>query len=115
VRPFPDAGQNQTIVSRNGGKEPVWAPGGRELFYKDGENLVAVEYDGAGSRFEVLSSDALFSHLPYVSDCYWGPRYDVTPDGERFVTLRQRSTGVERNELMVVENFFEELKNIGRE
>ncbi len=36
-------------------------------------------------------------------------QYDVTPDGQRFVMIR--NVGVEeRSELIVVENFFEELK-----
>ncbi len=116
VRPLPDVSESQTSVSRNGGTEPVWAPGGRELFYKDGENLLAVEYDASGSRFEVRATRVLFSHLPYVSgEGYYGPKYDVTPDGERFVMLRKKTTGEEQNELMVVENFFEELKEKVRE
>ncbi len=35
--------------------------------------------------------------------------YDVTPDDQRFVMIRN-SRDVEASELIVVENFFEELK-----
>ena len=43
VRPFPDAGANLRQVSTNGGREPVWAHSGQELFYVNGANeLVAV-------------------------------------------------------------------------
>ncbi len=36
-------------------------------------------------------------------------QYDVTPDGQRFVMIRNRA-GDSAGELIVVENFFEELK-----
>ncbi len=39
----------------------------------------------------------------------WPGQYDVTPDDQRFVMIRNRGAE-EENELIVVENFFEELK-----
>ena len=43
------------------------------------------------------------------------PQYDVMPDGQRFVMIRNLG-GQEAGELIVVENFFEELKaKVGRE
>jgi hypothetical protein len=47
-----------------------------------------------------------------VTDYYtyaFHPQYDVTPDDQRFVMIRYRGVG-EAGELIVVENWFEELK-----
>ncbi len=51
----------------------------------------------------VLFSTQGFRTYPYHQ------QYDVTPDDQRFVMIRNRR-GEEAGELIVVENFFEELK-----
>jgi hypothetical protein len=51
---------------------------------------------------------ALFSVQGFRSNAFH-QRYDVTPDGQRFVMIRI-VRGQEASELIVVENFFEELK-----
>ena len=39
--------------------------------------------------------------------------YDVTPDDERFITIRQADDVGEAARLILVQNFFEELKGSG--
>jgi Tol biopolymer transport system component len=109
VRPFPDAESGRWMVSRNGGAEPVWAHSGRELFYRNGENeLVAVQVT-ADSLFASDSEEVLFSASDYFArDGY--PAYDVSPDDERFVMFR--ASGAGPWELILVQNFFEELKRL---
>ena len=51
---------------------------------------------------------ALFSTQSYRSITVH-QQYDVTRDDQRFLMIRDRS-GAEETELIVVENFFEELK-----
>lgn len=41
VRSFSDAG-NQIQISADGGFGPVWRPDGRELFYRRGDEILAV-------------------------------------------------------------------------
>jgi Tol biopolymer transport system component len=41
VRPFPGPGEKVTI-STDGGNEPVWAPSGREIFYRNGDAMMSV-------------------------------------------------------------------------
>jgi hypothetical protein len=41
VRDFPGGG-NRVQVSIDGGSEPVWARGGKELFYRTGKKLISV-------------------------------------------------------------------------
>jgi hypothetical protein len=108
VRPFPDAASARWQISPAGGNDPVWSHSGRELFYLSGRNeLVAVEVH-PGSSFSFGQPKVLFAATPYVSI---GPvqSYDVSPDDRRFLMLRE-TTPTERNELILTENWIEEMK-----
>lgn len=109
VRPFPNTGEAKWQVSSNGGTEPVWARSGRELFFRSARNELASVPVLRRETFEIGEQRVLFSTTPFLADPY-SQVYDVTPDGQRFVMIRQaRATGAQE-ELIVVENFFEELK-----
>jgi Tol biopolymer transport system component len=111
VRPFPDANSGRWQVSTNGGAEPLWARGGRELFYRNGAGeLVAVQV-AEGSSFAWARQDVLFSTAGYFSGNQHHPLYDVHPDGRRFVMFRSSKGGPW--ELILVQGFFEELKRLG--
>src|SRR4029450_7861386 len=65
VRPFPHADSARVQVSVAGGIEPVWAPSGPELFYRDAAfDLVAVEVTLTPS-FRLGPQRRLFSTRPY--------------------------------------------------
>jgi hypothetical protein len=108
VRPFPDAGSARWQVSAAGGSDPVWSRNGRELFYvgRQGEMMgVAV---APGSAFTVSAPKRLFSTVPYTA-IPPVPSFDVHPDGTRFLMLRE-TTPADRNELIVVQNWVEEMR-----
>ncbi len=108
VRPFPNTAAGKWQVSTDGGIEPAWAHSGRELFYRNGrDELVRVEVLG-GATFLTGEHQVLFSTRGYRRDAFHR-KYDVTPDDQRFVMIRNLG-GLEATELIVVENFFEELK-----
>jgi serine/threonine-protein kinase len=107
VRPFPNTNVGKWLVSTDGGQEPVWAHSGRELFYKGGGNLMVVEVL-PGAIFVTGERRVLFSVREFFS-VGRHQRYDVTPDDQRFVMIRSLE-GANAGELIVVENFFEELK-----
>jgi DNA-binding SARP family transcriptional activator/Tol biopolymer transport system component len=75
------------LVSAGGGREPRWAPNGRELFYRSDEGMVAAALSGA-SEVHVGPRKVLFDDESYAK---WadGAVYDVHPDGQRFVMLRR--------------------------
>ncbi len=107
VRPFPNTNDGKLQVSTDGGTEPVWAHSGRELFYKGSGNLMVVEVL-PGATFVTGERGVLFSAQGFRWNT-WHQYYDVTPDDQRFVMIRNLG-GQEASELIVVENFFEELK-----
>jgi serine/threonine-protein kinase len=79
VRPFPGPG-GATQVSADGGDQPMWSRDGRELFYRDGANMVSVLMAGG----TVTSRSVLFQDTYDRSNA---TNYDVAPGGG-FVMLR---------------------------
>ncbi len=108
VRPFPDVGSARWQVSVAGGRDPVWAHSGKELFYwSSGNKLMSVAVR-PGATFGFEQPRALFATAAYVP-AQAMPSYDVSPDDRRFVFLRETSAN-ERSELIVVQNWTTELR-----
>ena len=108
VVPFPNVPDARWAVSAGGGTEPLWSRGGRELFYRNGQgDMVAVRVE-TEPTFSAGPTNVLFSATEYLADNR-RHQYDVTPDDERFIMLRPVGGGDE-GELILVLNFFEELR-----
>jgi eukaryotic-like serine/threonine-protein kinase len=112
VRPFPDAASARWQVSIAGGGDPVWAHSGRELFYRSTANALMTVAVRPGASFAFEQPRRLFSTQAYVGI---GPiqSYDVSPDDKRFLFLRETAPN-ERNELIVVQNWTQEMKERAR-
>jgi serine/threonine-protein kinase len=88
VRSFPDAGAKLKI-SQDGGIEPVWTKGGREIVFRERQRFLAVEFRAeagpAAGAPRVLFSAELLSGGGRNDQ----PRtYDVTRGGDEFVAIR---------------------------
>jgi Tol biopolymer transport system component len=96
-------------VSTEGGWEPVWAPDGKSIYYRDGASLVAVPVETEGG-FSLGRAQSLFEdvYMPRPSS----RNYDIHPDGKRFLMIKKAEEEVPVTELLVVENWFEELKRL---
>jgi len=103
VRPYPGAG-GRWQVSTGGGQEPLWARTGRELFYRSGDSLIAVDVR-PGPVFSVGSRRRLFQGRYAANNNY--PNYDVHPDGRRFLMIKSQEGP---SELVAVLGWFEELR-----
>ncbi len=108
AQPYPGPG-GKWQISTEGGTEPVWNPNGRELFYRSGDKMMAVEITEQPS-FSVGRPKVLFEG-PYQPTPATFPNYDVTPDGQRFLMLKpSEAAEVAPTQINVVLNWFEELK-----
>ena len=110
VRPFPNVTDTRWLVSTDGGTEPKWAGTGQELFYKKTltpVELVAVEILPA-STFATGEHRVLFEW----GDLSPADRWDVAPGAQRFVSLRGGRYEQGTIRLILVQNFFEELKRL---
>jgi eukaryotic-like serine/threonine-protein kinase len=112
IRPFPDVNSGRWQVSSGGGSAPVWAHNGRELFYASGKNLYVVRIT-PGSPFTAEPPRILFPIPERVrAGSLLRGTFAITPDDQRFLMVRDNSWEdmAGRRTLVVVENFFEELR-----
>jgi serine/threonine-protein kinase len=107
VRPFPGLGARHQI-SNEGGMEPVWNPNGRELFYRNGDSLMAVA-TSTGAAFTAGTPRVLFRNA-YLTSSVTSRSYDVSRDGQRFLFAIPTKPPVSGTQIDVVLNWFEELK-----
>jgi eukaryotic-like serine/threonine-protein kinase len=116
VRPFPQVNAGRWQVSRGGGTTPVWSRNGRELFYLDSTNtLMAVPVQASGTTFAWGEPIRLFK-FAYLTAFGGSDRfYDVSPDGERFLMIKENAAegqDAAPPRIVVVLNFFNELKRL---
>ncbi len=103
VRPLLGAGDT-VLVSTGGGIEGQWRADGRELFFRSGGQMMAVEVlDGAS--FRIGQPRRLFTDIYDDSDQF---NYAVFPDGERFLMIERDPRGDGRH-LEVILNWSQEL------
>jgi eukaryotic-like serine/threonine-protein kinase len=110
LRPFPNVDSSKRRISTNGGLSPRWSRDDRELYFIDNrQDFIAVPIR-TKPTLEVGAPRRLFSAADYTFA--GGPGFDVSPDGQRFLFTRLvgSAVGPPREELIVVQNFFEELR-----
>ena len=114
VRPFPDVNEGRTQVSTAGGTEPRWARNNQELFYLAPDGALMSVPAERGPTWRAGIPIKLFDG-PYTrrSDISNFQTYDVSPDGKRFLMIKERS-GPDQTPptIDVVQNWFEELKRL---
>jgi eukaryotic-like serine/threonine-protein kinase len=100
-------------VSTEGGNEPQWNPNGRELFYRSGQKMMAVDLDTAAG-FTSGKPHVLFEgDFDAAFNGFVRANYDVSPDGQRFLMLQPTTPAdVPPSEISVVLNWSEELKRL---
>jgi serine/threonine protein kinase len=107
VRRYP-AMDRQWQVSEGGGVQPRWNATVREIYYRGGQRLMAVAFNGSGAAPTFGKPVALFADNYDFGQSVSVANYDVTRDG-RFIMLRR---GTEGGSLRVVLHWTEELKRI---
>ena len=95
---------NLQQVSTHGGDEAVWSANGRELFYRDGHDLIAAQVE-TRSGFVLTRRDTVMTDIYQVGANY--AAYDAMPDGASFIMIRPIGAGAPP---MIVLNWFDELR-----
>jgi Tol biopolymer transport system component len=97
VRSYPAMG-DAVLISTEGGCEPAWSHDGREIFYRNGSQMMSVQVSVSGTRLVPARPVLLFSG-PYATATN-SRAYDVARDG-RFLMRRVVADNVaERNRRM---------------
>jgi len=107
VQPYPGPG-GKWQISTEGGTEPVWNRNGRELFYRAGNKMMAVDIAtqptiSAGKPTTLFERQYVSTPMPQTF-----PHYDVSSDGQRFLMVKQGEQVI--TQINVVQNWFEDLK-----
>jgi serine/threonine-protein kinase len=100
--------EGRTAISTDGGTVPRWSRDGRELFFRQGDAIMAANVDTRGG-FRSERPRRLFAGS-YDGEGRHGA-YDVSPDGRRFVLVKDDEASSLR-ELSVVQGWFEELRRL---
>ena len=108
VKPYPGEGGIMPI-STGGGEQPLWARSGKELFYRSGQKMMVVSVE-TQPPFKAEPPRILFEG--FYSDVWFDltSNYDISPDGQRFIIVRQSGNENALTPIHVVLNWFEELK-----
>jgi eukaryotic-like serine/threonine-protein kinase len=118
VTAFARAGGKHQISSE-GGLQPLWARTGKELFYRSRDgSIMSVVVDGK-TAWSAATPTKMFEGPYYYGGGSaannLGRTYDVSPDGLRFLMIKLGAGSdqvVARRSMVVVQNWFEELKRI---
>ena len=111
VRPFPDTESARWQVTTDGGNQPLWAPDGSELYYRNGAAMMAVP----------IRTDPVFrASLPvqlfegeFINPDDSRRDYDLEyPEGRRFLMVEEFEPEVANTKLVFVENWVEELRRL---
>ena len=119
VRPHPDVEGGRWQISTTGGSSPLWSRDGKEIFYRNGDEVMAVSVK-TEQAFNPETPQPLFRG-DYASvdvgilNMEVSP-WDISPDGKRFLMMKDvtatgatSTAGIPRR-LNIVLNWFEELK-----
>ena len=114
VRPFPGPDVKWLISEEGvGAGQPLWSPDGSELFYRSGEKTMVVSIQTQDQTLTAGSPKILFegryvSHSTPAGFQY----YDISPDGKRFLMLKEGELSEAQGQINVILNWFEELKRL---
>lgn len=119
VQPFPGPGP-KVQISNAGGFDPVWRRSGGELYYRSGRTMMVVsittspEIRASAPRqlWEGNYSAGTSSSCGMVG--VTSTNYDITPDGQRFLMVRDEDSSVAGTRVVVVLNWAEELRELAR-
>jgi serine/threonine-protein kinase len=117
VRPFPDVNSGRWQISTSGGDSPLWSRDGREIFYRNGDTVLAVSVKTTPT-FSLETPRVLFRGT-YVINVFRAGNFDfatwdISPDGKRFLMMKEAgptaSGGGGPRKINIVLNWLEELK-----
>jgi len=107
LKRFPDTGEKWN-VSIGGGTEPMWSKDGDELFYRNGNRIMAVQVKYE-EDFDYGKPDLLIEGA-YPKSPFDITNFDISQNGDTFLMLKPVSTG--KKEIHIIVNWFEELKEL---
>ena len=112
VRPFPDVNNGLWQVSTEGGTQPTWARDGQELLYVEPGGALMSARVGPGPVWKSGTPTKIVEGRYFYGNPVgaYGRTYDVSPDGKRFLMLKQVGDSDQSPQVVIVQHWLEELK-----
>ena len=104
VQPYPGPG-GKWMISTGGGWYPKWARNGREIIFRNDDKLMSVAVE-TQPTFKAGTQRLLFEDGSYVGR----NDYDVAPDGEHLMMIKEKEAPLNSKQLNVVLHWSDELK-----
>jgi hypothetical protein len=95
-------------ISTDGCEEPVWARSGRELFFRCGNAMMAVDIIATPHRLSAGVPKRLFSGSYAAGGTRAG--YDVSTDAQKFILIKSSGAALNASRFSVVLNWLDELE-----
>ena len=114
VQAFPGPGP-KIQISNDGGTDPVWKRAGSELFYRNGDSMMAVAVSTAPNFSAGRPQELWKGHYSHgMSSSCGAPgltssNYDVTPDGQRFLMVKDEDQDITSKQIIVVQGWSDEI------
>jgi eukaryotic-like serine/threonine-protein kinase len=112
LRSFPNTETIKRQISNGGGAAPLWSKNGRELFYVNGNRDMVAVTVAAGPEPQIGEGRVLF-HMRdewYLEPQEYYTPYDVAADGRFLMAKNITPATMTRAPLIVVDNWFAELR-----
>ena len=114
IQPFPSSGRKWQVSAFGGGASlnvffswpALWSPNGRELFYRNGPEVVVVDVDTRGEP--ILGTPKVLFEAPSTLR---GP-FSISADGRRLLFVDRSEAPPAPTQLVLVQNWAEELKRL---
>jgi Tol biopolymer transport system component len=105
--------ENKKQISSDGGVEPLWSPGGKELYFRDftGDMVMAVSFSDLENN-KPDKPKLLFQGKFFQNSGPWGRNYDISTDGKKFLMITEASNESPASQINIVVNWTEELKRL---
>ncbi len=106
VQPFPGPG-GKWMISTDGGNYARWVRNGREIFFRNADKMMSVPVE-TQPTFKAGTPRLLFQGGSYLGV----ENYDVAPDGQHFLMIKEKEAPASSKELSVILHWTDELKRL---
>jgi serine/threonine-protein kinase len=114
VRPYPEANSGRWLVSTTGGTRPIWTRAGQELIYVSPTGALMSVGVVRGPSWAATTPTVVVKEGYFTIPSWWGRSYDVSPDGQRFLMIKEGGAdgAAAPTSIVVVQHWVEELKRL---
>ena len=114
VRPFPEVSSGRWQVSTTGGTRPIWTRNGQELVYVSPTGALMGVGVARGPSWTATTPTLVVKEGYFTNLNWWGRSYDVSPDGQRFLMIKDSGADgpLAPSSIVVVQHWVEELKRL---